>query len=167
VLLEEAFFKLHQDDLRLASGASYQYYTLTTFPFAVVILATTADGEYILNREYRHPTGEFLLSCPGGYLEGDEDPVVAAKRELREETGYEAKTFTIIGSAYPYAGMSSQKTIYVRAKEAFKAGDPQLDICEVIEPVLLSEQQLREAIRHYPLDGTLCTAFFLDSFNLS
>lgn len=167
VVFEESLIKVRRDTLRLKNGTPYSYYSLNTYPYAVIILATNRDGCYILNQEYRHPTGRFLLSCPGGYIDKDEDPIEAAKRELEEETGYQAVTFELMGSAYPYAGISSQKTIYVRAKEAVKKTAPRLDTCEIIQTKLLSPEELDQAINEgNNLDGTLCTALFFNQRNM-
>ncbi|MBA2369254.1 MAG: NUDIX hydrolase [Candidatus Protochlamydia sp.] len=167
VVFQESLIRVSRDILRLKNGTPYSYYSLNTYPYAVIILATNLDGYYILNQEYRHPTGQFLLSCPGGYIDKDEDPIEAAKRELEEETGYQALTFELIGSAYPYAGISSQKTIYVRAKEAVKKTAPRLDTCEIIQTKLLSPKELDQAISEGKnLDGTLCTALFFNQRNI-
>lgn len=167
IIFEESIIKIRRDTLQLNPDKTYNYYTLITKPFSVIILATTKEGLYIFNEEYRHPTGKILLSCPGGYIDEGETPLEAAKRELLEETGFEAEDFELIGSAYPYAGISEQKTFYFRAQMAKRIAEPQLEISEYLQTVLKSKDDLQQVIdQGITLDGPLCTALFFDRFKI-
>ncbi len=169
LVFEESLIKIQRDTLQLQNHPPYRYYSLLTPPYAVVILALTHDGAYVLNEEYRHPTKQFLLSCPGGFLNDEnEDPLEAAKRELEEETGFHAEMFTLIGSAYPYAGISRQKTFYVKATGAFLSTTPSLEPSEIIRTRLVTSQEINQAIDEgCELDGTLCTALFFHTRHTS
>lgn len=163
LIFEESIIRIQKDTLQLSNQEQHAYYILQTKPYAVVILATTIEGLYILNEEYRYPTKHFLLSCAGGYMDENEDPLKTARRELLEETGYEAEHYEIIGSAYPYAGVSTQKTIYVRAKGAKFQSKPSLDPTEVIRTILKTKEELYEMIsQSNTLDASLCTALFFE-----
>jgi ADP-ribose pyrophosphatase len=163
LIFQESLIKIQRDVLRLPSKPPYRYYSLRTYPYAVVILATTSDGRYVLNEEYRHPTKKVLLSCPGGYMDVAESPLEAAKRELKEETGFQAESFVLMGGAYPYAGISAQKTWYVKASGAIYETAPQLEQSEIMQTKLFSPQELNSAINQgAELDGTLCTALFFN-----
>lgn len=166
IVFEESLVKIRRDQLQINQHPPYTYYNLVTYPSAVAILASTREGAYILNEEYRHPTGKVLLGCPGGYVEAGEDLLQAAQRELLEETGYQAKSFSIIGSAFPYAGFTGQKTIYIRAHEAFLAAQPRPEACEVIQPCLLMPEELIQFIyTGAEVDGVLCTALFFNQIH--
>ena len=68
---------------------------------SVVMLAVDerkapADPDVILERQYRHAAGQFLLELPAGSRDPDEAPLAAAKRELMEETGFRARRWTLL-----------------------------------------------------------------------
>jgi ADP-ribose pyrophosphatase len=68
-----------------------------TRDFAIVV-AVTPDRRVVLERSYKHGPRRVATSLPAGYIETDEAPLDAARRELREETGYEATRWRPLGS---------------------------------------------------------------------
>lgn len=82
-------------------------------PGAVTICAIRGDRSVLLVRQYRHPAGEVLLELPAGTLEmldggSVEDPLIAAKRELYEETGYHARDWRKLSEFYTAPGFASE-----------------------------------------------------------
>lgn len=164
LIFEESIIHVRRDILALGNEPPYPYYSLETLPYAVVVLATTTDGSYLFIEEYRHPTKKIVLGLPAGYLDENESPLDAAKRELLEETGYQAESFLLIGSAYPYTGVSGQKNFYVKATGAARIQNPQLERSEIIRPRPMSPSELNQAIdQGIELDGTVGTALFFNS----
>lgn len=161
-ILFDQFVKIRCDTLVFKDlNLQHKHYTLLPRADAVNVLAMTPDRKFVLTREYRHSTGKVLLGCPGGYIDGHETPLDAARRELMEETGYAAEAFEVMGSAFPYPGLSSQKIIFVRGLNARHVADPQLEQSEVIQTVIKSHKELREEIsQDAELDGILCSALF-------
>lgn len=70
-------------------------------PGGVCVLAVTDEGKVPFVRQFRYPFGEEFLELPAGKLEPGEDPQSCGERELKEEVGYTAKTFTSLGSFVP------------------------------------------------------------------
>lgn len=111
---------------------------------SVAILAE-ADGKFVLIRQYRHSVKEYILEIPGGSIERNEDPKEAAKRELLEETGYEACSIISFGSFYPTVGSSYERChlYYAKCKKREKQ---HLDPLEYLEVELTSSADLEKMI---------------------
>ncbi|HAW60131.1 MAG TPA: ADP-ribose pyrophosphatase [Actinobacteria bacterium] len=75
---------------------------------AVGIVALTDENEVYLVKQYRHPTGEMLLEIPAGKLDGKEDPLGCAIRELKEETGSVCREMVKLAEFYTTPGYSDE-----------------------------------------------------------
>lgn len=78
------------------------YYIVKRSPFVLVV--ARQGQNLIFVRQYRPATDHFYLALPAGYLQPGEQPDVAAKRELLEETGLSATTTNLIGELHPLPG---------------------------------------------------------------
>lgn len=84
-------------------------------PGAVAIVALDPDGCILLVRQYRHPAGRVLLEIPAGTLERDpasgatEDPELAARRELEEETGRRAARWELLTDFWTAPGFATER----------------------------------------------------------
>ena len=95
-LFEGKIIKVTLDQARLPDG-TIAGREVVYHPGGVGILALDEDKTVTLVRQYRYPMGKVLLEIPAGKLDGDEDPNLAAARELSEETGLEADEITYLG----------------------------------------------------------------------
>lgn len=96
-----------------------------THPGAVVIIPLLANGDLVLERQHRYPLHRDFYELPAGKIDGGEDPLACAKRELLEETGYTAKSWRYIATLHPCIGYSDEKLIYYLAEElAFEGASP-------------------------------------------
>jgi 8-oxo-dGTP pyrophosphatase MutT (NUDIX family) len=79
-------------------------------PGAVVVLALDERERALVLRQYRHPAGLRFVELPAGLLDvPDEDRVVAARRELREEARLEAAEWELLNTLYPSPGLSAER----------------------------------------------------------
>lgn len=100
-------FEVVEESLQLPSGLR-QDLTLIDHPGAVAVVALFDDGSVLLVRQYRHALGEWFLEIPAGRVERGEDRLVAAQRELEEETGYRATSWRVLRTICPAPGFCSE-----------------------------------------------------------
>jgi len=110
-LYEGAVVKLRVDRVRLPSGHE-AVREVVEHSGAVTIIAVNGEGQVLLVRQYRHPTGRSLLELPAGTLEKDEKPEACAARELEEETGFRAGRVQRLGGFFLAPGYSTE---YIQA----------------------------------------------------
>ena len=75
---------------------------------AAAVVPLTDEGNVILVRQYLYPFLQVMLEIPAGKLDIGEDPIDCAKRELIEETGYDAKDLVYLGAFYPSVAMLNE-----------------------------------------------------------
>ena len=90
-LIEDRWIRLRADRLRTAAGAEIAPWYVLDYPDWCAAVALTADDRLVLVRQWRHGAQCWSLELPGGVIDAeDADPLAAARRELREETGFDA-----------------------------------------------------------------------------
>jgi ADP-ribose pyrophosphatase len=165
-IVYKGYLDVRLDQLQLPHGAKMSYTSLKMGVNAAAILAKTADGKLIINKEYRHPTGKWLLSCPGGRIDPGESPLEAAKRELLEETGYGEGRFSLLGNAYPFPAVTDQIIYYIYVEDAVFVQPTHREPFELIHTELKTLEDLkREILAGFPVDGILCTALLLSQMH--
>ncbi len=113
---------------------------------SIVVLAVDsstnpADPTILLERQYRHAAGQFLMELPAGRIEPGEAPLAAAKRELVEETGFRAGKWSRLVQYYASPGFLSEY-FHVYLAENLRPGEAQPEEDERIELVRLSLSEL-------------------------
>lgn len=101
-------------------------------PGASAIVPLTQDGRVVMLKQYRHAIGAYIWEIPAGTFNGQEDPLVCARRELTEETGYRAETWERLGSVTPVPGYSDERIQIYLARELTPASQ-HLDKDEFLE----------------------------------
>jgi len=118
---------------------------------AVCIVPITEDGKIVMEEQYRYPISRIVYEIPAGKLDSpDEDRLLAAKRELREETGYEASEWIDLGIYLPAPAYCDEKITMYLAR-GLKKGSQDLDDDEFLK---LSEVPLEDILSKI-IDGSI------------
>jgi 8-oxo-dGTP pyrophosphatase MutT (NUDIX family) len=100
-LLEDRWIRLRADRLRTAEGLEIAPWYVLDYPDWCVAVALTPDDRLVLVRQWRHGAQCWSLELPGGVIDAaDADPLAAARRELREETGYDAASWRYLHAGH-------------------------------------------------------------------
>jgi ADP-ribose pyrophosphatase len=110
-------------------------FVVMTAPDWVNVIALTADHQLILVRQFRFGIDDFSLEIPGGVMERGEDPLVAAQRELREETGYTGEKVRALGCVRPNPAIMSNFCHIVCVENVRRTAELAWDHDEEIEVV--------------------------------
>ncbi len=102
-------------------------------PDWVNVIALTGQHELVLVRQFRFGIDDFSLEIPGGVMEPGEDPLAAAQRELREETGYTGRAGRILGCVHPNPAIMNNRCHMVLVEAAARTSDLAWDHDEEIE----------------------------------
>ncbi len=140
---------LNIDTVELPNGLTVDLETIR-HPGAAAVVPMKDDGSVVLIRQFRHAAGGFIYEIPAGKLNPGEDPLQCAARELEEEVGYRAATFTLLSSIFTAPGFADE-VIHVYKATGLTQGRQQLDRDEVLDVI---EMPLREAIDKIE-DGTI------------
>jgi ADP-ribose pyrophosphatase len=106
-LYESPWCSFRVDGVRLPNGARIEYGVLESAGFAAVA-PVTESGSVVLVRQWRQPGEVFTLELPGGGVESGEDPREAVRRELLEETGYQAEDISPLATLHTSPGRATE-----------------------------------------------------------
>jgi ADP-ribose pyrophosphatase len=161
-LFQSRWYAVRQDALVSPEGKAITY-TVVEHPGYVVIVPLLSDGRVVMERIYRYPLRRVALECPSGSLDGEE-PEVAARRELEEETGYRAGRVRWLGQYAGSSGISDEEFSIFLATEVSADGVLRREITEDIEIELIPLADLRAMVLRGDInDGSSALAILLAS----
>ncbi|MBS1196671.1 MAG: nudF [Proteobacteria bacterium] len=160
VVFDGRLLHVRRDRVRLPNGAeSTREYI--THPGAVTVLALLDNGKLLLERQFRYPLGRVFLELPAGKIDDGEQALVAAKRELLEETGYTADDWRNLGVMNPCIGYSDERIEIFLACHLSQVSGQQLDHNEFLDVLEMSPNEVSEAIRQGMItDAKTITALY-------
>jgi ADP-ribose pyrophosphatase len=139
-----------EDDVQLPDGSVIKWlHYPNASDFAVVIAINDAD-EILVSYQYNHPNARVVEEFPGGMIDAGESIIDAARRELREETGWHAADVKHIGT-FLVNNRRSKTRGHVVVATGLTAGHAEPEAGEIIQTEWVPRADLRAAIR----DGTI------------
>jgi ADP-ribose pyrophosphatase len=136
LILETKRFRVVRQHRMTPSGQTITRETIQ-HPGAVVILPWLDDGRICLLRNYRLAVNATLIELPAGTLEPGEHAEITAKRELAEETGYNAARLEPLAEMFMSPGILNER-MYVFVASGLSAGEAAPEAEEEIETLLVS-----------------------------
>ncbi|PVH25790.1 NUDIX hydrolase [Sphingobacterium corticibacter] len=145
-IIKRPWATLRVDQVQLPNGLVKDEYYILEYPKWVNMVGFTEDNEIVFVRQYRHGAEKVLLELPAGVVEDGEEPEVAARREMMEETGYAFDEVTEICQLYANPATSGNLTYTYVMKGGRKVAEQELDDSEDIEVVILSIEEAKKML---------------------
>lgn len=145
-LFRRPWLTVRHDQVRLPDGRINPEFYVLEYPDWVNVIAITEDGLFVMERQYRQGLGKTCFEIPAGVMEKGETALEAARRELREETGYGEGTWEEIMTVSGNCSTTSNLTHCFVAKGVKKISGQHLDNTEDLCVHLLTLGQVRELL---------------------
>ena len=162
VVYDGDFLNVRKDSVTLPDG-SISPREYITHPGAVAIIALLDNGNLVMERQFRYAPRQEFVELPAGKIDPGEDILGTAKRELLEETGYVAREWTHLTTAWPCIGYADERMEYFLARGLTHQGR-QLDEGEFLEVFELSLPIAIEWVRQGKINDskTIVGLFWLE-----
>ena len=148
-----------KDDVEVADGHK-SFREVIIHSGGVVIVAKKDENTILLVKQYRYPLKQTVFELPAGKLEIGEDPDFACKRELEEETGYRANSWTSLGYINTTPGICTEK-LYLYLAESLEFVGEHPDEGEIIKCFEFNINDVIEKIKKGEINDakTICALY--------
>ncbi len=146
ILQHSKYLTVELHTVELPDGRVIEDWPWLVTPDFINVAAVTAEGRFICLRQTKYAVEGETLAPVGGYLEPGEEPLAAARRELLEETGYQAPDWTFLGRYAVDGNRGAGQAYLYLARNAQKVAVPNADDLEDQQVLLLSRSEVVEAV---------------------
>jgi ADP-ribose pyrophosphatase len=161
------WLRLWEEDVRLPNGEIIQGYLCSKSRDYAAVFALMQDGTVPLVSQYKHGKGAVSLDLPAGYLdETGETPLMAARRELEEETGVTAAAWQAMGSLVLDSNRGDTRCHLFLARDAVRNGSQHLDRTEDLSVSFHRPSELLHLVLSGRIDSIGSAAGILVSLRL-
>ncbi|MEM7113976.1 MAG: NUDIX hydrolase [Chloroflexota bacterium] len=152
------FLTVESHEVELPDGRVIPDWAWVITPDAAIVVAETVNGRFLCFHQTKYAVEGTTLAPVGGHIEADETPLAAAKRELLEETGYEAAEWIELGSYVvgPNRGFAKRHLFF--ARQAAQVAEPTSDDLEEQDLLILSLEELEKAVQNGEFKVAVWTA---------
>ena len=142
---QDPWLAVEQDDVIRPDGNPGSYVVAHLKP-GVSVIALDSEGRVYLTNEFHYGVGRNTIESASGGIDEGETPLQAARRELREELGIIADSWTDLGTTDPFtANVVSPTTLFLARELTFV--EPEQEGTELIEPVIVDfEEAVQKAL---------------------
>jgi 8-oxo-dGTP pyrophosphatase MutT (NUDIX family) len=161
-VLSDRWLTLRADDCQLPSGARLSRYYVLEENDWVQIFALAADARVLTVTQFRYAGNAVCMELPGGIVDPGETPLAAARRELLEETGFAAASWTQVASVFANPARQTNRLHVFLAEDLDAGGEQNLEPSEEIAHEFLEQAAIQSAIR----DGSFSQALHIAGFYL-
>lgn len=146
ILDHSKFLRVENHRVRLPSGRIIENWPWVITPDFVNVAVTTESGGWVCLRQVKYAVKGTTLAPVGGYLEPGEEPLAAARREVLEETGYEAADWQSLGTFQVDGNRGVARAHLFLARGARRVTEPDADDLEEQQVVLLTRAEVEAAV---------------------
>lgn len=157
-LFRRPWLTVRRDTVQLPNGVVNPEFYVLEYPSWVNVIAVTADGRHVMVRQYRHGLDDTRYELCAGVVEEGEDPEVAARRELAEETGYTGGTWTLLSVISGNPSVTNNLTYCFVAEGVECTQCQQLDTTEDMTVELLTADDLLQLLHDDEMKQSLMAA---------
>ena len=153
-------FDLTQVRFEPPEGGSPRDFYVIDAPDWINVIPVTNDDRVLMVRQYRYGIEDFTLEIPGGMCDPGESPMESARRELREETGYEAGEIVELGWVHPNPPVQNNRCFTFLARDLVRLGPPQPDPHERLGLESVPRRDIPRLIAGHKISHALVLAAF-------
>lgn len=146
-VFQDRWFQARADSCEFPDGRIIEPYYVVEVPNWVNTVVVTSDERMIFVRQYRYPVDQVTLELPGGVMEKNETPEVAALREMREETGHTSNEVSFLMQLAPNPAINNNTAYFFLAQNAVPTASTNPDAFEDIDIVSLSKQEVLQMLK--------------------
>ncbi|MGM9698942.1 MAG: NUDIX hydrolase [Prevotella sp.] len=146
-LLESKWINVRKDKIRMPKGVELDDFYILEYPDWINVVAITEEGNYILERQYRHGTQTVEYEICAGVIEKGEEPLVAARRELYEETGFGGGEWSLYCVTAPNPAAMTNRNYTFLAKGVKRISTQHLEQSEDIDVIVLSREEVKKILK--------------------
>lgn len=145
--LKSKWLNVRKDKVRMPKGVELDDFYILEYRDWINVIAITEEGKFVLERQYRHGTQTVEYEICAGVIEKGEEPLVAAQRELYEETGFGGGEWSIYCVTAPNPAAMTNRNYTFLAKGVKQISSQHLEKSEDIDVIVVSREEVKKILK--------------------